>query len=33
MEYLRAQGEKPRLASYDDLMLRGARALNFDVLE
>ena len=33
MEYLRAQGEKPRLASYDDRMLRGARALNFDVLE
>jgi predicted nucleic acid-binding protein len=29
MEYLRASGAKPRLASYDDRMLRAARALDF----
>lgn len=33
MEYLRAHGERPRLASYDDRLLLGARALHLDVLD
>jgi len=32
MEYLRARGEKPRLASYDERMLRAAQALGFAVV-
>jgi uncharacterized protein len=32
MEYLRTRGENPRLASYDDRMLRAARALKFAVV-
>lgn len=27
LEFLRAQGQKPRLASYDDRMLAAARAM------
>jgi predicted nucleic acid-binding protein len=32
LEYLRARGEHPRLASYDDRMLRAAQALEFAVV-
>jgi predicted nucleic acid-binding protein len=33
MEYLRTRGEKPRLATYDERLLRAARALRLAIFE
>ena len=33
IDFLRTYGERPRLASYDDRMVRAARALGFELVE
>jgi hypothetical protein len=33
MEYLRTRGEKPRPATYDERLLRAARALRLAIFE